>query len=316
MSTRSDDFRLDDFPARLTGWIDAPARHAVASEFGTFSDRAPNLMRAYDPSDKSPILLYKAFDEVLGSGKWPSWVPQGIGDCTSFGSKHCVDCLECVDAVLASAGATVGEFREVCSEFIYATGRAIAGMLRPHLGGAGDGCYGSAVVKAMRETGLITYEMLGDGYSAERAASWGWHGAPDEWLEKASNFTLGTSALVKTWDELVTALRNGYPVVICSNYGFRAVRDSQGFCKARGIWNHCMSILGARFDREGACIFNSWPEGWIEGPTALGQWWGSFWADRAAVEGILRQGDSFAVGKAPIFVPRKLPSRWSYANAA
>jgi hypothetical protein len=134
--------------------------------------------------------------------------------------------------------------------------------------------------------------------------------------EAAAPFKLGTAALVSTWDELVAAMKNGYPVTICSNQGFTLKRDQDGFCSARGSWGHCMLIGGVRFDRPGACILQSWGPNVPEGPRALDQPTFSFWAERSVVERILSQGDSWALSKAADFVARPLPERWNYHQAA
>ncbi len=119
-----------------------------------------------------------------------------------------------------------------------------------------------------------------------------------------------------TWDELVAALQNGYPVTICTGQGFTLTRDKDGFCRAKGSWGHCMFIAGARFDRPGACIIQSWGPDQPEGPTALGQPSFSFWAEKDVIEAILGQGDSWALSKSPAFQSRELPPAWKYHDAA
>jgi hypothetical protein len=65
-----------------------------------------------------------------------------------------------------------------------------------------------------------------------------------------------------------------------------------------------MCIISIRFAAnhtdgtpDGALVLNSWGTSWVSGPR-----WpadmpeGSFWASRADIETILRQGDSFAIG--------------------
>ena len=102
---------------------------------------------------------------------------------------------------------------------------------RRMLGQSGDGCYGAAAVKAMTSIGEVSREQLGtDGtYSGDRAKAWGTNGIPADMVAKAAPFKLGSAALVSTWDELVAALGNGYPVTICTDQGFTMDRDPQGF---------------------------------------------------------------------------------------
>ena len=77
-----------------------------------------------------------------------------------------------------------------------------------------------------------------------------------------------------------------------------------------------MVIAGVRFDREGACIIQSWGPDVPDGPLGLDQPTFSFWADRRAIERILSDGDSWALSKAPEFVVRPLPVHWGYSQAA
>ncbi len=290
----------------LCGWRGADElQRSFAGQFPTLAGAAPHLMAAGAPND--PILLYKAWRDVLG--KDPAYPAQQIGDCVSFGHGHGNDLLQCIEISLGEPAV----FQETDTEFIYGMSREVAGIL-----GRQDGSYGAAAVKAMTTVGMVSRAMLGsDGrYSGQRARSWGLSGPPDSVKSEAGPFKLGSAAQVTTWDELVAAMRNGYPVTICSNQGFTLTRDSDGFCRARGTWGHCMFIAGVRFDRPGACICQSWGPDCPTGPTALDQPGFSFWADRAVVEHILGEGDSWALSKSPEFEKRELPPAWHYHDAA
>lgn len=290
----------------LNGWMGIDdTQQAFAAHFPVFADAAPHLMGGAAPTD--PILLYKAWRDVLG--KDPAYVGQEIGDCVSFGHSHGNDLLQCIEIGMGAPMA----FQETDTEFIYGESRKVAGIL-----GRQDGSYGSAAVKAMTTVGMVSRKMLGsDGaYSGQRAKSWGLHGPPSSVESEAAPFKLGAAANVSTWDELIAALRNGYPVTICSNQGFTMGRDEQGFCKARGRWGHCMFIAGVRFDRPGACIVQSWGPDTPSGPLALAQPTFSFWADQPVIERILGEGDSWALSKSPAFEKRELPPAWKYADIA
>jgi hypothetical protein len=127
---------------------------------------------------------------------------------------------------------------------------------------------------------------------------------------------LGSAARVTTWAELLAAMKNGYPVTVCSTQGFAAERDAEGFCAPEGVWGHCMLIGGVRSDRPGACILQSWGPEQPTGPATLDQPTYSFWADKSILEGMLAQGDSWALCGAPRFAARTLPEHWSYHRAA
>jgi len=291
----------------LGGWLDGPERHVMARAFRRFEQVAPHLMTA--PAPGTDILLYKALKEANG-GAYPDYPAQTIGDCVGQGHGHANDLLQAVEI---SLGESTLVFQQTCTEFIYATSREVAGIL-----GRQDGSFGSAAVKAMQTIGMISRPMLApaSAYDGNRAKQWGYSGVPAAIQEQAAPFKLGSAAAVQSWDELVAALSNGYPVTICSSQGFTLERDPQGFCRPKGTWGHCMMIGGVRFDRPGACIHQSWGDECPTGPTALDQPSYSFWADRAVIERILAQGDSWAISRAPAFLTRELPARWSYDQAA
>ncbi len=290
----------------IRGWrgIDETQKR-FAGQFAGLAQAAPRLFGA--PPSTDPILLYKAWSDVLGS--YPNYPAQEIGDCVSFGHGHGNDLLQCIEIRLGAPA----EYRETDTEFIYGASRQVAGIL-----GTDDGSYGSAAVKAMTSIGLLSRAMLGtDGtYSGERAKTWGESGPPADLETQAAPFKLGSAALVSTWDDLVAAITNGYPVTICTDQGFTLTRDADGFCAASGTWGHCMLIAGVRFDRPGACIIQSWGPDVPDGPTALGQPSFSFWVEEATISQILAEGDSWALSKSPIFVQRELPPPWKYDSAA
>jgi hypothetical protein len=290
----------------LCGWrgIDHK-QQAVARQFPALRRSSQELFGI--AASNVPSLLYKAWTDVLGTE--PNYPAQEIGDCVSFGHGHGNDLLQCIEIKLGQPL----DYRETDTEFIYAASRMVAGIL-----GESDGSYGAAAVKAMSAIGMVSRQMLGnDGpYTGQRARAWGISGPPHDLEVKASSHRLGAAALVSTWDELVAAISNGYPVTICTEQGFTVTRDSDGFCRASGTWGHCMLIAGIRFDRPGACILQSWGVDVPTGPTALGQPTWSFWADQAVVESILSEGDSWALSRAPAFATRVLPPSWKYHVAA
>jgi hypothetical protein len=292
----------DPKPAPLPDWFglnyDGGQHQAIVATMKPLAKAAPDLMEIRDPADTRPILLYKAWATLFS--RPPPYPAQQIGDCVSFGHAHANDLLQCVEWVINHPGRTPlpKDIQETDTEALYGMAREAGGML-----GRQDGCYGSAAVKAMTTMGVVSRKMLGaDGaYSGRRAKQWGLSGAPENVKQIAAKYKLGDAAQVTTWDELVAAQHSGHPVTICTGQGFTLQRDSQGFCRARGRWGHCMFIAGVRFDRPGACIVQSWGEQMPSGPKALDQPSYSFWADQAVIERILSEGDSWALSAAPKF---------------
>ena len=290
------------------GWLGIDAiQQACASRFPALAAAAPGLVAEAAPAPSSPILLYKAWRDVLG--KDPAYPAQQIGDCVSFGHGHANDLLQCIEIALGEPA----EFRETDTEFIYATSREVAGIL-----GGCDGSYGAAAVKAMTTIGMVSREMLGDqgAYSGRRAKDWGRTGAPADVKSKAAPFKLGSAALVSTWDELVGGPQERLPGDHLLEPGVHAPSRPGRLLRGTGR-------LGAlHADRRRAVR----PRGRLHpaelGPRRSRRSAGPGPADvlvlgrSPVVERILAAGDSWALSKAPEFVARPLPAHWSYDQAA
>jgi hypothetical protein len=285
--------------------LDAPSRPAVTATIPALRFAAPQLYGS--PLTGGDMLLYKAWVDVLKA--FPDYPAQKIGDCTSFGSGHTLDLLTCV--LIATKSQPMG-YLETCTEAIYGMGREIGNML-----GGGDGCYGSAVTKALVEMGAVPRKFVGE-YSGERAKKWGSSGAPANVKTEAAKYKLGASAAVTSLADADAALDSGRPFIICSNQGFTMTRDSTGMCHPEGSWAHCMSCSGRRI-RDGKthyCIDQSWGSKTPSGPLADGQPPFSFWIDGSVLERMLGAGDSFAFDKFGGFVPLPIPAHWTYRGFA
>ena len=284
----------------------------------TLRAMAPQLLAvgAEDIGDRRPVLLYKAWTSIFRD--YPPYVPQQIGDCVSFSHAHANDLLQCVEWVMehGTSRPRPVDIQEPDTEFIYGASRQVAGML-----GGPDGSYNGAAVRAMTTVGLVTRRMVGEAgpYSDRRAKAFGRSGVPDSWKAAAAKYRLGDAARVTTWDELTAAIRAGHPVTISTGQGFTLRRDAQGFVVPSGRWGHSMFIAALLWDREGACVIQSWGPSIPTGPRALDQPPYSFWIERPVVESILAEGDSFALSRAPKFGAtaagpshrrRRLPASW------
>lgn len=294
-------------PVHLCGWVDNPeARTFIAATlpFPTFSIAAPQLVADDNSKD---VFLYKAWKEVLKS--YPLYIAQAIGDCTSFGSGHALDLLQCVDIVL---GKPI-DFRETCTEAIYGLGREVAGML-----GGGDGCFGVAVAKAISESGVITREKVGP-YSGQRAKQWGGRGGvPSDIKAACSEFKGTVTTLITTLDELDAACVNGYPSAGGFGEGFSMTRDAEGVCRKSGRWGHEVMCGGKRTrnGRRQYLLVQSWGPGVPSGPTTDDQPDFSFWISDTDMQGILSQRDWLTFGLFGGFVKKDLPDRWSSTGMA
>lgn len=298
--------------ARPTGWLDDPdGRQRLLSTFKARSlqEAAPDFFRP-GPSRDDPedVYLYRAWKEVLGD--YPSYPAQQIGDCTSFGSAHAIDLLQCIDIALYKLDKS--SYEETCSEAIYGFGREIAGML----GSWGDGCYGVAVAKGLTQYGAVSRKFVGP-YKGSRARQWGsGAGVPQEVRQEASKHLLGEAVLVTTLAEADASLNNGYPFIVCSMQGFTMQRDETGTCYPRGRWAHCMFVAGRRKlggNRVQYLICQSWGPSVPSGPLSDDQPSFSFWADAGVVARMLAAGDSLAFSRFAGFSKRSIPQKWRHS---
>ncbi|MGC4004670.1 MAG: hypothetical protein QM811_16750 [Pirellulales bacterium] len=283
---------------------------------------APQLFAARDGQD---VFLYRSLYKAYKASKLVEWIvgAQGIGDCVSWGWAHAIMIHM---AVLWELGET-SEWREAATESIYGGSRVEA--LGRRSGGYGDGSYGGAAAKWVKNFGVIfrqDYPDLGvdlTKYSSKRAKDWGNYGnggkADGGRLDaEAKKHPVLDVALVTTFDQAAAAIANGYPVPVCSSVGFTSTRDAQGFLR-RGIkpWAHCMCFVGVRYgDRPGLLCLNSWGPKWVSGPKYPDdQPDGSFWVDKDLVNVMLAGRDSFAVSGLVGF-PRNDLSHGDWVNVA
>lgn len=266
---------------------------------------------------QADTLLYRFADrahrEVYGR-PFELWNQGSAGTCVSFGWALGSYTGQSVDY---AQGRRKDPPKLVDTSSLYAGSRTYGRQPPVAFAGWSDGSYGAAAARWVAGRckdptvgGILFCERYGDhdltAYSITRSRTWGAYGPPREIAVEANKRKAQAVAQVATWDELAAAIQSGYPVPVCSNVGFAATstRDQFGALPRGGTWAHCMCIIGIRFAAnhtdgtpDGALIANSWGTTWCRGPRwPADQPEGSFWASRADVEAILRQGDSFAIG--------------------
>jgi len=284
---------------RMEGWVppeertyEVAKRHDEIVSFARlFSTAAAPLS---DTGKGKVVLLWKALETVI-KGPLPPRA-QAIGDCVSWGFGHCVDVLSAVEIVLR--GEAEQYLADCATEWIYGTSRVIQGGGRLR---NSDGSLGSWAQAAVKENGTLIRKDYGNGvdlrkYSGDRAKDWGWRGLPHEMEKIADEHPVETTALVTSYEEARDSIANGYPVAVCSGVGFTMERDSEGFCRRKGSWAHCMAFTGVddSHNRPGLLCQNSWGD-YVGGPTRHGQPVGSFWVDAETADAMLRQNDSYAL---------------------
>lgn len=276
-----------------------------------FATAAPDCMAKAADVD---VFLYRAMLEAHQARYGRPFVVgrQLNGSCVAWGAAHAVYCAE---ALAWKLGKRAEPPAMPSTESIYGGARCEA--RNRTFAGWTDGATGWGAARWLRDWGVIyrqPYPDLGldlTTYNAALEKSWGAYGNGGQTdggrLDAIAKKTpCRHIAQVRTWAELVAALEAGFPVTVASSQGFNSTRD-QGFCRAQGTWMHQMAILAVvhaknapahiRVKRDGALLQNSWGPDYVGGDTYTpDQPAGSFYAERAVVERMLAQGDSYAIG--------------------
>ncbi len=269
-----------------------------------FEDTEAGAMVGAD--DDAPV--WRFYAKVHGHA-FPARNQGEVGSCVSFGFSGAVE-MSLAAQLILKRGPPQTPVHDVVQEIIYAGSRVeVNGGRVPFVG---DGSTGAWAVKWLSTGGIIARGKYGSldlsEYSVERCRTWGDKGVPTE-LKPDAKKNLCTYALVKSAAAAKKALQQGYPIAVCSNQGFQNTRDNDGFLQPQGNWGHCMLIAGYRNDRAGFLIANSWGPDWVKGPK--GQFAdipdGSFWAESAVVDRMLKQEDSFAISGVSGFKKAKIP---------
>lgn len=285
------------------GWV--PDRDEVRVVASTLPQPNFDVTPAYREVYAGPddVFLWDACRKVLGRLIPPR--DQGnVGSCVAFGTASAIEHLLCVQA----ANGANEEYRDLAQEIIY-------GGSRVEIGGGrirGDGSVGAWAAKFVVDYGVLPRGTFGRfdlrAYDVPRCREFGRTGVPDELEPEVRRHPVKAVSNVKSWAEARAAIRNGYPVIVCSNQGFRSTRGADGFCSPGGTWYHCMALVGVRGgDRPGGFLLNSWGERFHSGPVGPGDPSpAGFWADAGVLDRMLKQGDSWAFSGVKGFPSRKL----------
>jgi hypothetical protein len=285
-----------------SGWIDDPdaVREAVAlMRCGRFCDTAAFAAERDRPED---VYLWEHCRVATGDVLPPRDQKQ-VGSCVGVATATAVEHLLCVQVADGSGE----EFRELASEVIYGGSRVEVGGGRVR----GDGSVGAWAAKFVKDYGVVPRGVYGKHdlrtYSERLCRDFGRSGVPEVIEAVAKEHPVKGVANVTTWDECRAAIRNGYPVLVCSSQGFEFERDSEGFCAPRGTWYHAMAVVGVRGGkRPGGFLLNSWGPYVHKGPRVPDDApVAGFWVDAATLDRMLRQGDSWAFSNATGFPARE-----------
>lgn len=265
------------------------------------------IVGAAQENQRANVRLWD-FVKAMNGGKHLPNTPQQIGDCVSWGAKHAVDYLQCVQI---ARGPPASDFHPSFAPYFYGVSRVLIGERRI----TGDGSVGAWAAEGARRYGVLPADHAGvPSYDGRVARKWGRNGPPDEFVQYAQQFPVRTVAPVRSADDVRDAICNGYPVTIASDWGGRmqpTVVDGRLVNERQGHWNHQMCLIG--YDGETGrepyyYVLNSWGAE-AHGTPPDGAPPGGFWIRERDVEYIVAQGDSFAFSAFAGFPSQELDFR-------
>lgn len=241
----------------LIGWKETIEPGTAAREF----ERLRGSFTEFEITDRTranaKMFLHWIVFEAFG-GKIPNYYPQQIGDCVSFGAKHGTEITSAIDIYLKGMRE---KWRPVFPSYYYGTGRVWSG----HSGGYSDGSSGSWMADAVMKYGTLFSDEQGcPEYSGRLAKEWG---ANDRqisvWKPKAIEYLIKAAAQINSWDDLVSAVNNGYPCPTASDVGYSMEAGSDGFHRQSTSWSHQMCFIGVdpgykNGEEPYALILNNW----------------------------------------------------------
>ena len=219
----------------------------------------PHLIQQINIAGGAPpidnLMLFQVTRKALG--KDTENYAQQIGDCVSFGAKNVTEYLQCCQMVMGN----LSDFHPIFPPYAYGTSRSIGHML-----GGQDGSVGVFAAQAANQYGELNADAEGvPKYSGDVAKSWGRSESPwQSFVPVGKEHLVQKTAKIATWDDLMSAITNLYPVTIASDVGFTMTPQSDGYHHRQGSWGHQMAVIGidngdtSKSIEPHVCILNSW----------------------------------------------------------
>jgi hypothetical protein len=269
-----------------------------SSKYAYFKDGAKKIKNSGKGKLSTPYKSLLKFDKKAFDER------QTTGDCVSHATRNACDLSRAVEIDLHKE--REGWIARGATEAIYGA--------RGH-SGQGMSCARAATF--VSETGGIivrkNYPGVADfsKYNGNLGAGWGGRGLPDKVIDLANDHQIKTTSLVRTIEEALDAIANGYGLSVCSNVGFSNKRDKKGIAKRSGSWAHAMAWIAC--DDTGSeplfLVQNSWGK-WNDGGHP--DWGpipdGSFLITADVAANMLAQNGSYAFSEFDGFPVQKLPN--------
>lgn len=289
---------------KLCGWAGHNHPELLREAFNMIATVKPFQIKGARPIAGMRSMLWEIGRKVLGQDT-PNY-PQQTSDCVSFSAKNAIEYVQFYP--LANANRTI--FKQVFPPYLYSCGRMFIG--NGVLGGDG-GSLGVWQAEAVKKYGTISIDAIGcPPYSGAIADEWGQNEPSAELVSIGKTHIVKSTYPINTWDELVTALTNGYPVTVASNVGFEMLPQADGFHHVDKEWMHSMTIIGVDNNEKDpySCILNQWGDnhGLIRDFTSDEHWpVGTLRVRKDDTEKMLAANDSFTYGSFEVFLAQDLP---------
>lgn len=275
----------------------------------------PHLIQQINIAGGGPpldnLMLFRVTRKALG--KDTDNYAQQIGDCVSFGAKNVTEYVQCCQIIMGN----LSDFHPIFPPYAYGTSRSIGHML-----GGQDGSVGVFAAQAANQYGELNCDAEGvPKYSGDVAKSWGRSESPwQSFVPVGKEHLVQKTAKVATWEDLMAAITNLYPVTIASDVGFTMTPQSDGYHHRQGSWGHQMAVIGidngdtSKSIEPHVCILNSWGD--VMGSvtdfrdTTL-QWpVGTLRVRKKDIMAIIQQDDTWAYSAFQDFPSQVLPSEF------
>jgi hypothetical protein len=243
--------------------------------------------------------------------KSPNWrnERQPIGDCVAASLCNGIQMLA------ARRGETVDPFRP----YTYGLARVTYGNNRPGCGS--DGAVASWAVKGFVNDGWLERVEAHEPYNAKSARDWGCKGPPQQYLDIAKGRT-GSAYPVRSADELIDSLANGFPCTIAGMFGTKEEtikkQDNRWVASWNDRWPHQMLFCG--YDGSGSTAYvyllNSWGDDWPLNKSPLqNEIKGGVWVTIATATRMIKEGECWALSDVKGFKINPGEVDWSVFDA-
>lgn len=234
-----------------------------------------------------------------------------VGACVGHALAGCCWTLQAVEAYKA------GDLEDIIMPYEpygYAQMRVCAGI-----GGRSDGGTGSGAAEAAKKFGILDSRLPGlpkftvtdDEVDFLQTADrqWGIRGAPAEWIEQGVKHPVRTASQCRSTAQAIEALKNGYPILVASNWGGHIDCPIAGGTNPVRLnrrskdWNHAHYVSSWWDHPELGNIFrhqNSWGVD-VHGEPPDDSPRGSFWLQEHDESYILGGGDCYILSGADGF---------------